>query len=158
MIEAEDHEALIEGNSLLDSGDYAAAEAAFEKAAKNSGGNEFVELHAWGGLMEVYQMTDNMVKFRQAFANYVKTAQQLKHVYGPLADNIARAQQMFEQLAQADPAKIREHLTRYNLTNQENISYDDFMKSIKETREWFPTNLEEPEPKLPDYLRRGYGG
>jgi hypothetical protein len=99
-----------------------------------------------------------MVKFRQAFANYVKTAQQLKHVYGPLADNIARAQQMFEQLAQADPAKIREHLTRYNLTNQENISYDDFMKSIKETREWFPTNLEEPEPKLPDYLRRGYGG
>ncbi|MFZ5952406.1 MAG: tetratricopeptide repeat protein [Candidatus Rifleibacteriota bacterium] len=158
MIEAEDHEILTEGNTLLDSGDFAAAETAFEKAIKSSGGNPFVELYAWGGLMEAYEKTGNVIKFREAFSNYVKKAQELKHVYGPMADNIARAQQMFEQLAQADPAKIREHLLKHNLANQTNFTYDQLIKSLEETREWFPSNLEEPEPKLPDYLRRGYGG
>lgn len=158
MIEAEDNEILSEGNQALDSGDFAAAEKVFTKAVKSAPGNPFVELYAWGGLMEAYQMTGNIVKFREAFGNYVRMAQQLKHVYGPLADNIARAQQMFEQLAQADPAKIREYLLKYNLTNKSNITYDQLIKSLEDTREWFPQNLEEPEPKLPDYLRPGYGG
>lgn len=158
MIEAEDSEILSEGNQMLDAGDFAAAEKVFIKATKSSPNNPFVELYAWGGLMEAYQMTGNIVKFREAFGNYARIAQQLKHVYGPLADNIARAQQMFEQLAQADPAKIREYLVKYNLTNKTNITYDQLIKSLEETREWFPENLEEPEPKLPDYLRSGYGG
>jgi hypothetical protein len=85
-------------------------------------------------------------------------AQQLRHVYGPLADNIARAQQMFEQLAKADPIKVREYLVKYNLSNQTNISYEQLIKSLEDTREWYPTDLQEPEPKLPDYLRPGYGG
>jgi hypothetical protein len=65
---------------------------------------------------------------------------------------------MFEQLAKADPAKVREHLTRHNLANKTNVTYDEFIQSMDHTREWFPTTLEEPDPKLPDYLRSGYGG
>ncbi len=158
MLEAEDNETLSLGNSLLDGCDFSEAEKAFRLAISNAGSNEFIELHAYGGLMEVYQLTGDIVKFRQAFGNFVKVAQQLKRVYGPLSDNIARAQQMFEQLAKADPAKIREHLTRHNLANKNKVDYDEFMKSLQNTREWFPNNLPEPEPALPDYLRRGYGG
>jgi tetratricopeptide (TPR) repeat protein len=158
MLEAEDSEILSEANSLLDGCDYEGAEKAYLEAIKNSGSNEFLELYALGGLMEVYQMTGNIIKFREAFGKYVNVAQQLKHVYGPLADNIARAQQMFEQLAKADPAKVREHLTRHNLANKTNVTYDEFIQSMDHTREWFPTTLEEPDPKLPDYLRSGYGG
>jgi hypothetical protein len=158
MIEAEDNEILSEGNQMLDSGNFAEAEKVFITAVKNAQGNQFVELYAWGGLMEAYQMTGNIVKFREAFSNYVRMAQQLRHVYGPLADNIARAQQMFEQLAKADPIKVREYLVKYNLSNQTNISYEQLIKSLEDTREWYPTDLQEPEPKLPDYLRPGYGG
>lgn len=158
MLDAEEDEILVEGNILLDSGDFFAAEKVFLKAVKNAGSNEFRELYAYGGLMEVYQMTGNVVKFREAFGNYARVAQKLKRVYGPLADNIARAHQMFEQLAQADPAKIREHLARHNLKNGTKVTYDQFSASMKHTQEWFPGNLPEPEPKLPSYLNRGYDG
>jgi hypothetical protein len=158
MIQAEDDEQLCEANAMLDQCDFAAAEKAFAAALGSTGGNDFKELYAWGGLMEVYQLSGNQAKFREAFANYVKAAQKLHHVYGPLADNVARAYEMFDQLSRVDSGKLREYLTRANLANGSNVSYEEFMKAINHTKEWFPANLESPEPRMPDLLQPNSDG
>ncbi|MDD3146950.1 MAG: hypothetical protein PHD82_06575, partial [Candidatus Riflebacteria bacterium] len=144
MIEAEDDPDICEGNSLLDRCEFVAAEASFRKIINNAGPNHFKELFAWGGLMEIYQLQGNPAKFREAFASYARTAQKLKHVYGPLADDVARAYQMFEQMQNIDSGKLREYLTRANLEQGTKVSYEEFMKSINQTKEWFPANLPEP--------------
>ncbi|GAB4279524.1 MAG: hypothetical protein Kow0029_23490 [Candidatus Rifleibacteriota bacterium] len=154
LIAAEDDETIITARSLLDAGDYNAAEELFKTAIKDAGSNDFKALYAYGGLMEIYQLRGEVIKFREAFSKYARYAQNLKHVYGPLADNIARAQQMFEQLAQVDPVKIREHITRYNLANGTHYTYEEVMKALNDAQAWFPRDLEEPEPKMPDYLHR----
>ena len=158
MIEAEDDPYLSEGNSLLDRCDFAAAEKSFLAAIDSAGSNHFKELYAWGGLMEIHQLNGDKAKFREAFANYAKTAQKLQHVYGPLADNVARAYQMFEQLSKIDSGKVREYLTRENLMSGNNISFEDFMKSVNQTREWFPSDLPAPAVSMPPMMQHGSGG
>lgn len=158
MIEAEEDEMLCEGNALLDQSDLQAAEKAFIAAIGSADANTFKELYAYGGLMEVYQLSGNVAKFREAFANYVRCAQKLKDVYGPLADNVARAYEMFEQMGKIDSGKLREYLTRSNLSNGTSVSYEDFMKGINKTKEWFPANLESPEPRMPTLLQPNSDG
>ncbi len=150
MIEAEEDERLWEANSLLDQSNFDAAERAYKDVIENSGQNQFKELYAIGGLMEIYQLKGDMKSFRDAFSRYAKVAQQLQHVYGPLADNVARAYEMFEQITRIDSGKLREYLTRANLGNSSPVSYEDFIKSINQTRQWFPDDLGSPEPKMPD--------
>lgn len=158
MIEAEDDPDLCEGNSLLDRCEFTAAEKAYKAVIGNAGSNNFKELHAWGGLMEIYQLQGDPVKFREAFANYAKTAQKLKHVYGPLADDVARAYQMFDQLAHVDSGKLREYLTRANLNGGTQVSPDEFLKSINHTKEWFPANLPAPQGTMPEMMQPNSGG
>lgn len=158
MIEAEDDPEVCEGNSLLDRCEFAAAEKIYKSAISNAGSNHFKELFAWGGLMEVYQLEGNQTKFREAFANYAKTAQKLQHVYGPLADNVARAYQMFEQLSHVDSGKLREYLTRSSLESGVKVSYEEFMKGINQTKEWFPSNLPTPPGTIPEMMQPGSGG
>lgn len=158
MIEAEDDPDICEANSLLDRSDFAAAEKHYQAVISNPGSNNFKELFAWGGLMEIYQLQGNPAKFREAFANYAKTAQKLQHVYGPLADNVARAYQMFEQMQNIDSGKLREYLTRANLEQGTKVSYDEFMKSINHTKEWFPANLADPPGTMPEMMQPGGGG
>jgi len=158
MLVAEEDELLNDANAMLDRSDLAGAEKAFSKILSEAADNTFKELFAWGGLMEVYQYSGDVEKFRQAFANYAKAAQKLRHIYGPLADNVARAYEMFDQIAKIDSGKIRQYLTRSNLTNQGNASYEDFLRGIENTRKWFPANLEQPEPRRPDLLQPNDGG
>lgn len=158
MIEAEDDPFLIDGNAFLDQSNLKAAEKSFTSALGSAGSNDFKELYAWGGLMEVYQLEGNIAKFREAFSNYVRTAQKLKHVYGPLADNVARAFELFEQIGKIDSGKLREHLTRTNLNNGTNVSFEEYMKGINQTKEWFPADLESPEPRMPNLLQPNEGG
>lgn len=153
MLLAEEDEMLIDANTMLDRSDLEGAEKAFAKVIADAGDNTFKELFAWGGLMEVYQFSGNVEKFRQAFANYAKAAQKLHHIYGPLADNVARAYEMFDQMAKIDSGKIRQYLTRSNLSNQTNTSYEDFLRGIENTRKWFPSDLQQPEPRRPDLLQ-----
>lgn len=153
MIEAEEDELLAEANALLDQTDFPAAEKAYKAAINSAGSNQFKELFAWGGLMQIYQLSGNVEKFREAFANYAKTAQSLQHIYGPLADNVARAYEMFDQLARVDSGKVREYLTRASLTSGQNVSYEQFMNAINKTKQWYPANLESPEPRRPEMLQ-----
>lgn len=158
MIEAEDDVFLSEGNASLDRCDFPAAEKAFSSLLGNADGNTFKELYAYGGLMQIYQMQADVAKFRQAFGNYARTAQKLRDVYGPLADNVARAYEMFEQLGDIDSGKLREYLTRTNLTNKTAVSYEEFMSAINNTKKWFPADLESPEPRMPSLLKPNDGG
>ncbi len=158
MIEAEDDPDICEGNSLLDRCDFDLAEKHYRSAINNAADNHFKELFAWGGLMEIYQLQGNIARFKEAFANYAKTAQKLKHVYGPLADDVTRAFQMLEQMQHVDSGKLREYLTRANLETGNRVSYEDFMKSINHTKEWFPGNLTEPPGSMPEMMRPGSGG
>ncbi|HPT48561.1 MAG TPA: hypothetical protein PLM07_21965, partial [Candidatus Rifleibacterium sp.] len=158
MVEAEDDPDLCEGNSLLDRCEFADAEKHYIEAIGNAGSNYFKELYAWGGLMEVYQLQGDVARFREAFGNFAKAAQKLKHVYGPLADNVARAYQMFEQVKNIDSGKLREYLTRVNLERGSNVSYDEFIKSMNNTKQWFPANLPEPPGTMPEMMQPGSGG
>lgn len=158
MIEAEDDPVICEANSLLDRCEFAAAEKYYRAAVSDAGANHFKELFAWGGLMEVYQLQGDVEKFREAFGNYAKTAQKLQHVYGPLADNVARAYQMFDQVKNIDSGKLREYLTRINLEKGTNVSYDDFIKGMNSTKQWFPANLPEPPGTMPEMMQPGSGG
>lgn len=158
MIEAEDDPMICEGNSLLDRCEFATAEKYYRAAISDAGSNYFKELFAWGGLMEVYQLQGDVEKFREAFGNYAKAAQKLQHVYGPLADNVARAYQMFDQVKNIDSGKLREYLTRINLEKGTNVSYDDFIKGLNSTKQWFPANLPEPPGTMPEMMQPGSGG
>jgi len=158
MVEAEDDPDICEANSLLDRCEFATAEKHYREAISDAGSNHFKELFAWGGLMEIYQLQGDRNKFREAFANYAKTAQKLQHVYGPLADNVARAYQMFEQIEKIDSGKLREYLTRANLEAGTKTSYEEFINSIKATKEWFPGNLPDPPATIPEMMQPGSGG
>ncbi len=158
MVEAEDDPDICEANSLLDRCEFATAEKHYREAISDAGSNHFKELFAWGGLMEIYQLQGERNKFREAFANYAKTAQKLQHVYGPLADNVARAFQMFEQIEKIDSGKLREYLTRANLEAGTKVSYEEFINSIKSTKEWFPAGLPEPPGTIPEMMQPGSGG
>ncbi|MBU1109699.1 MAG: hypothetical protein KKB51_23665 [Candidatus Riflebacteria bacterium] len=158
MIEVEDDPMLAEANALFDEGDVVAAEKAYTAAIGSSGNNEFKELHAWGGLMEVYQLTNNKEKFKEAFKNYALTAQKLYKVYGNMADDVSRAYEMFEQVSRIDPGKLRELLTKANLTLGTKVSYDEFMSGISQTKDWYPKDMPTAEPVSPYSMQRGGGG
>lgn len=149
MIEAEEDETMVEANVMLDNGNLAEAEKLFNKVISESKNNTFKELHAWGGLMEVYQLQGDKAKFRAAFAQFALNAQKLKHIYGPLADDISRAYQLFDQIAHVDSGKLREFLTKANLAQGTKVNFDEFMKSINDTKEWFPGDISKPEPAMP---------
>jgi len=157
MLEVEDDPMIAEANALFDEGDLAAAEKAYAAALSSSASNNFKELHAWGGLMEVYLLTGNKDKFREAFKNYALTAQKLNKVYGPLADDVSRAYEMFEQISRIDPGKLREQLTRANLTLGTKVSFEEFMTGFKSTQEWYPKNLPAAEPVSPYSVQRDGG-
>lgn len=157
MLEVEDDPMIAEANALFDEGDLAAAEKAYTAALSSSASNNFKELHAWGGLMEVYLLTGNKEKFREAFKNYALTAQKLNKVYGPLADDVSRAYEMFEQISRIDPGKLREQLTRANLTLGTKVSFEEFMTGFKSTQEWYPKNLPAAEPVSPYSVQRDGG-
>lgn len=158
MIEIEHDPHLSEANSLFDQGDMAAAEKAYEKALSNSDNNPVKELHAWGGLMEVYLLTEDKEKFRTAFKNYALAAQKLSSVYGPLADDVSRAYEMFAQISMIDPGKLREQLTKANLLLGSKVSFDDFINGLNQTKEWYPKDLPTAEPVSPYSMQRGGGG
>lgn len=158
MLEVEDDPLLSEANSLFDQGDMAAAEKAYTKALGNSNNNHFKELHAWGGLMEVYLITGDKEKFREAFKNYALSAQKLSKVYGPLADDVSRAYEMFAQISMIDPGKLREQLTKANLTLGTNVSFEEFINGLNQTQEWYPKDLPAAEPVSPYSVQRGGGG
>ena len=158
MIEIEDDPMLAEANALFDEGNMAAAEKAYTSALSSSDNNHFKELHAWGGLMEVYQLTGNKEKFKEAFKNYALTAQKLYKVYGPLADDVSRAYEMFEQVSRVDPGKLRELLTRANLTLGTKVSFEEFMSGISQTKDWYPKDMPTAEPASPYPMQRGGGG
>ncbi|PKL40169.1 MAG: hypothetical protein CVV41_20350 [Candidatus Riflebacteria bacterium HGW-Riflebacteria-1] len=157
MLEVEDDPMLAEANALFDEGDMAAAEKAYKSALSSSANNDFKNLHAWGGLMEVYLLTGNKDKFREAFKNYALTAQKLNKVYGPLADDVSRAYEMFEQISRIDPGKLREQLTRANLTLGTKVSFEEFMTGFKSTQDWYPKDMPTAEPVSPYSVQRDGG-
>ncbi|EKD82822.1 MAG: hypothetical protein ACD_39C01069G0002 [uncultured bacterium] len=158
MLEVEDDPMIAEANALFDQGDLGAAEKAYSAVLNSAAENHFKELHAWGGLMEVYLLTGNKDKFREAFKNYALTAQKLYKVYGPLADDVSRAYEMFEQLSRIDPGKLREQLTKANLTLGTSVSFEEFMTGFKQTQEWYPKDMPAAEPVSPYSMQRGGGG
>lgn len=158
MIEVEDDPMISEANAVFDEGDMAAAEKAYTAVLGSSNNNHFKDLHAWGGLMEVYLLTGNKEKFREAFKNYALSAQKLYKVYGPLADDVSRAYEMFEQISLVDPGKLREQLTRANLTLGTKVSFEEFIGGFKQTQDWYPKNLPTAEPVSPYSMQRGGGG
>ncbi|RCK79037.1 MAG: hypothetical protein OZSIB_0379 [Candidatus Ozemobacter sibiricus] len=133
--------ALIEGNANLDAGDLTAAEAHFRQALDHAADNPFLALEAYGGLMETYKRQQRLDEFIKAFKAYALAAQRLKHVYGPFADNIARASDMLEQLARVDPGRLREELVKGNLALGTKVDLDQFLQAIEKTRQLFPTDL-----------------
>ncbi len=157
MIEVEDDPMIAEANSLFDQGDMAAAEKAYTKVLGSSNSNHFKELHAWGGLMEVYLIKGDKEKFREAFKNYALSAQKLSQVYGPLADDVSRAYEMFEQISRIDPGKLREQLTKANLALGTNVSFEEFMGGFNQTKDWYPKDLPAAEPVSPYSVQRGGG-
>ncbi|PKL46505.1 MAG: hypothetical protein CVV42_16180 [Candidatus Riflebacteria bacterium HGW-Riflebacteria-2] len=158
MIEVEDDPMIAEANSLFDEGNLDAAEKAYAKALSNSNNNHFKELHAWGGLMEVYLITGDKEKFREAFKNYALSAQKLSKVYGPLADDVSRAYEMFEQISRIDPGKLREQLTKANLALGTKVSFEEFINGLNQTKDWYPKDLPVAKPVSPYSVQRGGGG
>jgi hypothetical protein len=142
ILDAEHDETYLAAISALDSSDRKLAEKLFKDVIANSGGNKFKEIYAWGGLMEIYQIEEEKAKFKGAFESYARIAQELKDFYGPLADSIASAYQLFEQMERLDPGVMKQALTRYNLENKSNLRYEDIMGALKETKSWYPENLQ----------------
>lgn len=149
MAEAAENPDMIEANASLDHGDLKAAELFYKNALSQAHDNAFLEVEAYGGLMEVYKRTGNIAEFVKAFKNYALAAQKLKHVYGPVADNIARASEMFAQLAKVDPGRLREELVKGNLAMGTNVDVTAFMKAIEEARKLHPTDLPDSESIYP---------
>ena len=156
MVEAEDDPDICEANSCSTDASLPLPKSIIE--AISDAGRITLKNFCLGGLMEIYQLQGDRNKFREAFANYAKTAQKLQHVYGPLADNVARAYQMFEQIEKIDSGKLREYLTRANLEAGTKTSYEEFINSIKATKEWFPGNLPDPPATIPEMMQPGNGG
>lgn len=149
MSEVSDNPDMIEANASLDRGDLKAAELFYKNAVSQARDNAFLEVEAYGGLMEVYKRTGNIAEFVKAFKNYALAAQKLKNVYGPVADNIARASEMFAQLAKVDPGRLREELVKGNLAMGTNVDVTAFMKAIEEARKLHPTDLPDSESIYP---------
>lgn len=141
LINAEHDETFLDAVSSMDRSDRKTAEKQFMDLIKNAAGNKFKELYGWGGLMEIYQLEEDKEKFRQAFSEYVKKAQELKQFYGPLADSVASAYTMFDQLEKIDPGLLKQALTKHNLSNKTNLKYEDIMGAFKETKSWYPTDI-----------------
>lgn len=141
LINAEHDETFLDAVSSMDRSDRKTAEKQFMDLIKNAAGNKFKELYGWGGLMEIYQLEEDKEKFRQAFSEYVKKAQELKQFYGPLADSVASAYTMFNQLEKIDPGLLKQALTKHNLSNKTNLKYEDIMGAFKETKSWYPTDI-----------------
>lgn len=141
LINAEHDETFLDAVSSMDRSDRKTAEKQFMELIKNAAGNKFKELYGWGGLMEIYQLEEDKEKFRQAFSEYVKKAQELKQFYGPLADSVASAYTMFNQLEKIDPGLLKQALTKHNLSNKTNLKYEDIMGAFKETKSWYPTDI-----------------
>ncbi|NCB47152.1 hypothetical protein EOM81_09065, partial [bacterium] len=127
LINAEHDETFLDAVSSMDRSDRKTAEKQFMELIKNAAGNKFKELYGWGGLMEIYQLEEYKEKFRHAFSEYVKKAQELKQFYGPLADSVASAYTMFDQLEKIDPGLLKQALTKHNLSNKTNLKYEDIM-------------------------------
>ena len=149
MSEVSENQDLTQANSCLDSGELKAAESFYQNAVAQAKDNAFLEVEAYGGLMEVYKRNGNLAEFVKAFRNYALAAQKLKHVYGPVADNIARASEMFAQLAKVDPGRLREELVKGNLAMGTNVDVTAFMKAIEEARKLHPTDLPDSESIYP---------
>ncbi len=149
MSEVAENPDMIEANASLDHGDLKAAELFYKNALSQARDNAFLEVEAYGGLMEVYKRTGNIAEFVKAFKNYALAAQKLKHVYGPVADNIARASEMFAQLAKVDPGRLREELVKGNLAMGTNVDVTAFMKAIEDARKLHPTDLPDSESIYP---------
>lgn len=149
MSEVGENQDLTEANACLDSGDLKAAESFYRNALSQAKDNAFLEVEAYGGLMEVYKRDGNVAEFVKAFRNYALAAQKLKHVYGPVADNIARASDMFAQLAKVDPGRLREELIKGNLAMGTNVDVTAFMKAVEEARKMHPTDLPDSESIYP---------
>ena len=142
LIDAEYDDNYLDAVTSLDNGDLEAAEKYFKALVDKANGNKFKELYGWGGLMEIYQLNEDKQKFREAFRNYVTKAQELKHIYGPLADSVGAAYTMFNQIQQVDPGKFRQALTKYNLENHTNLSYEELAGSFANTQSYFPSNID----------------
>lgn len=149
MSEAAEEPGIVNGNANLDAGDFAAAELEFKNALDHAQGNAFLEVEAYGGLMETYKRQGKLTEFVKAFKAYALAAQKLKHVYGPFADNIARASDMFDQLAQVDPGKLREELAKGNLRMGTQVDLEKFMQAIRDARQMYPTDLPAGEASIP---------
>jgi hypothetical protein len=142
ILDAEHDETYLAALSAMDSSDRKLAEKLFKDLIANSGGNKFKEIYAWGGLMEIYQIEEEKAKYKNAFEAYARIAQELKEFYGPLADSIASAYQLFEQMERLDPGVVKQALTKYNLENKTNLRYEDIMGAFKETKSWYPENVQ----------------
>ncbi len=142
ILDAEHDETYLAGLSALDSADRKLAEKMFKDLIANAAGNKFKELYGWGGLMEIYQIEDDKARFKDAFEAYARKAQELRDFYGPMADSIVSAYQLFEQMSRLDSGLVRQALTKYNLENKTNLRYEDIMGAINETKSWYPENLE----------------
>ena len=151
LIDAEYDDNYVDAVTSLDNGDLESAEKFFKVLVDKANGNKFKELYGWGGLMEIYQLNEDKQKFREAFKNYVNKAQELKHIYGPLADSVGAAYTMFSQIQQVDPGKIRQALTKYNLENHTNLSYEELVSSFAHTQSFFPSNIE-----MSDQYKKAY--
>ncbi|MBP7633471.1 hypothetical protein KBA41_04840 [Candidatus Ozemobacteraceae bacterium] len=149
MSEVADNPDMVDANANLDHGDLKAAEVSYKNALSQARDNAFLEVEAYGGLMEVYKRTGNISEFVKAFKNYALAAQKLKHVYGPVADNIARASEMFAQLAKVDPGRLREELVKGNLAMGTNVDVTAFMKAIEDARKLHPADLPDSESIYP---------
>ncbi|HOY66224.1 MAG TPA: hypothetical protein PLP29_04995 [Candidatus Ozemobacteraceae bacterium] len=150
MSEVAENPELIEGNASLDQGNLSEAERFYKSALSQAQDNAFLEVEALGGLMEVYKRQGNVAEFVKAFRNYALAAQKLRNVYGPVADNVARAAEMFAQLAKVDPGRLREELVKGNLAMGTNVDVSTFMKAVEEARKLYPADLPDSESVYPN--------